>query len=298
MSKVRNFYVVNSFADKSFGGNPAGVFLDARGLSTRMMQDIARQLNLVETVFITPLKNKKADFEFRYFTPQKELPIAGHPTIASFIALSKANIINVSKKENYLIKNKKGTQKITIKNKKNPIVIMQQAKPIFYKIIEDRKAVADIFGINVKDLLETLPVQTVDTGLGHLIVPIKSLSSLMKVKRDIKKLKDFCKKHNATEAQLFTFETYDKKMDLHTRNICPREGIEDPACGVGNGALGAYLLKHYYKDKQNISLKAEQGIVVNMSSVIEIYGFRKDKDTQVLIGGKGKLMVKGQFFFN
>ncbi len=296
MRKGRNFYVVNSFTNKSFGGNPAGVFTDARGLSTSVMQDIARQLNLVETVFVIPLKHQKADFEFRYFTPQKELPIAGHPTIASFVALSKANIIDVSKKENYLIKNKKGVQKIKIKNKKDPLVIMEQANPIFYKVIEDRKTVADVFGINIKDLSDELSVQTVDTGLGHLIVPLKSLASLMKVKRDINKLKDFCKKHNATEAQLFTFETYDKKMSLHTRNICPREGIEDPACGVGNGAIGAYLLKHYYKDNKNISLKAEQGNIINMPSVINIYGSRKDNDIEVLIGGKGKVMIKGEFF--
>ena len=298
MSKSKNFYVVNSFAEEKFGGNPAGVFPDARGLDTKTMQSIAKQLNLVETVFITKTKNKKVDFEFRYFTPEKELPVAGHPTVASFIALAKVNMIDISKKEKYLIKNKKGIQEIIIKNQKNPVVIMEQAKPTLYKIIEDKKAVADIFGIDVKDLSDTLPVQTVDTGLGHLIVPLKSLKALMKVKRNIKELKEFCQKNNATEAQIFTFETINKKMDLHTRNICPREGIEDPGCGIGNGALGAYLLKHHFKNEQNISLRAEQGNIVNMPCVIEIYGSEKDNDIKVSIGGKGKVMTKGEFYID
>lgn len=298
MNKSKTFYVVNSFAEENFGGNPAGVIVEASGLNTKTMQSIAKQLNLVETVFITKPKNTKIDFQFRYFTPEKELPIAGHPTIASFIALSKAGIIDISKKEKYKLKNKKGIQEIVVKNKKDPIVIMQQAKPVFYKIIEDKKTVADIFGIDMKDLHPNLPVQTVDTGLGHIIVPLKSMEALMRVKRNIKQLKEFCKKHNATEAQLFTFDTYNKKMDLHTRNICPREGIEDPGCGVGNGAVGAYLLKHYFKNEQYISLRAEQGNIVNMPCVIEIYGSQTNGDIKVSIGGRGKLMVKGEFFYS
>ena len=298
MKNSLNFCIVNSFAKKSFGGNPAGVFIDAEGLNTKTMQSIAKQLNLVETVFVKTLKNQKADFEIGYFTPEKELPIAGHPTIAAFIALSKKNIIDVSKKEKYLLKNKKGIQQIIVKNKNNPIVIMEQEKPVFYEIIKDRKEVVDIFGISVSDLHDSLPIQTVDTGLGHLIVPIKSLEALMKAKRNIKELKSFCTKHNATEAQLFSFETFDKKMNLHTRNICPREGIEDPGCGVGNSALGAYLLKYHFKNKQNISMKAEQGNIISMPCVIEIFGSKIEDNIKVSIGGKGIMMIEGKFFLN
>ena len=298
MNVIKKFYVVNSFAEESFGGNPAAVFPDASGLSTATMQKIAKQLNLVETVFVTSLKNKKADFEFRYFTPRKEYPIAGHPTIASFVALVKAKIINVSNKEKYLIKTKKGIQEIIVKNPKEPIVIMQQAKPSFHKIINDRKAVARILGIDARDIADNLPIQTVDTGLGHMIVPLKSMEALMRVKRNIEKLKNFCKKHNALEVQAFTFKTYSSAMDVHTRNISPHDPIEDPGCGVGNGALGAYLLKHYFKDKQNISLKAEQGHITNMPCVIEIYGSNTGKDIEVSIGGKGTVMIKGNFFIS
>ena len=295
MSK-KKFYVVNSFAEKSFGGNPAAVFPDASGLNTATMQSIAKQLNLVETVFIISLKKSKADFEFRYFTPKREYPIAGHPTIAAFIALAKANIINASKKEKYFIKNKKGIQEITVENQKEPTVVVRQTKPIFHKIITGRKDVADVLGVKAGDIMENLPIQVVDTGLRHFIIPLKSIKSLMRVRRNTEKLKDFSKKHNALEVQAFTFQTYNRAMDLHTRNISPHDPIEDPGCGAGNAALGAYLLKYYFKDKQNISLKAEQGHITNMPCVIEIYGSRAGTDIQISIGGKGRLMVEGNFF--
>ena len=298
MDKFKRFYVINSFADKPFGGNPAAIFTNAEGLTSANMQNIARQMNLVETVFISPLKNKKADFELRYFTPEKELPVAGHPTIAAFIALSKTKMIDIAKQENYVIKNKKGLQEVRVKNKKDPTIFMQQAKPVFHEIIQHKKTIANILNINIQDLSDTLPIQSIDTGLGHIIIPVKSMSALMGIQKNIKELKDFCQKNNAAEIQAFTFETYakNKNMDLHTRNICPREGIEDPGCGVGNGALGAYLLKHYFINQPAISLKAEQGHIVKMPCIIEINASQKDGDIQVWVGGKGRLMIEGKFF--
>jgi len=76
----KNFLVVNAFAVRPFGGNPAGIFPHAEGLSDEEMQLIARQLNLVETVFVFRGTEPNVDRHLRYFTPLKELPIAGHPT--------------------------------------------------------------------------------------------------------------------------------------------------------------------------------------------------------------------------
>lgn len=293
----KKFFVVNSFTKKPFGGNPAGVFLDAEGLTTETMQKIAKQLNLVETVFVMPAKEKGADFELRYFMPEMELPIAGHPTIAAFTALEKQGRIDTHLKKSFFIQTKKGIQEIRGDGESgSSTFIMEQPEAIFHGILEEREIVANLFGINPNDLQENLPIQSVDTGLGHLIVPVKNLSALFKVKRNTKALKELCEKYSAREAQLFTFKTYDRVMDLHTRNICPREGIEDPACGNGNGALGAYLLTHFYKDQQEIFLMAEQGNIVDMPSMIEIHGIRELEKIKISIGGKGVVMIEGDFF--
>lgn len=295
---VKNFYVINSFGDKSFQGNPAAIFLDGSSLDTIKMQAIAKQLNLIETVFIFKNQdNSNFDFQLRYFTPTQELPLAGHPAIAAFIALEASYLINAAKKNKYRIKTEAGIQEITVCKKQNDLVVMMEAKvPVFYPGVSDKFKVAKVLGLDVSDIMDELPIQPVDTGLGHLIIPVKSLESLMKVKRNVNELKELCEKLNAREVQVFTFETYRKEFDIHTRNICPREGIEDPGCGVGNAALGAYLLKNKYIDKQEIRIKAEQGTIVNMPCIIEIHTYKTGDEINVQVGGKGKIMIKGEFF--
>jgi trans-2,3-dihydro-3-hydroxyanthranilate isomerase len=294
----KNFYVINSFGEKPFQGNPAAIFLDGVGLNAITMQSIAKQLNLVETVFITENRNNSNfDFELRYFTPIKELPLAGHPTIAAFIALEASSLINTTKKNNYLIKTKAGIQEIkTCKREEDLIVMMETRKPVFHPTVQNKFEVARVLGLDISDFMNELPIQPIDTGLGHVIIPVKSLESLMKAKRNICDLKELCMKLNVSEVQIFTFDTYNKEFNVHTRNICPREGIEDPGCGVGNAALGAYLLKNRYTNKQEIRIKAEQGIIVNMPCIIEIYAYNRCDGISVQVGGKGNIMIKGEFF--
>ena len=295
--KSRKFMVVNSFVEKPFGGNPAAVFMDAGDLDKQVCQSIAKQMNLVETVFIFTAVEPNIDFYFRYFTPTEELPIAGHPTIAAVLTLIEGNQVNATQTNTLSIKTNAGNQVIKLKKGLNgPVVIMEQLRPEFFPVVNDRKHVAELFGLYEDDLSPDLPVQPVNTGLGHLIVPLKTLDALMRVQRKIEPLKSFCQSIGMREAQLFTFETYDSDKDLHTRNICPREGIEDPGCGVGNGALGAYLLEHYYKDRTAIHLKAEQGNVVDMPCVIEIFAHKEQGVITASIGGQGKLMIEGTFY--
>ncbi|MDS0525398.1 PhzF family phenazine biosynthesis protein [Clostridium sp. SHJSY1] len=129
-----------------------------------------------------------------------------------------------------------------------------------------------------------------------LIVPIKSLDALMNIKRNIQPLKEFCNSLKVNEIQAFTFETYNKKYTLHTRNICPRKGIEDPGCGVGNAALGAYLLKNRYCGQDELKISAEQGAIVNMPCFIETHSYRDNDTIKVEVGGIGKTMIKGSLF--
>ena len=134
-----------------------------------------------------------------------------------------------------------------------------------------------------------------DTGLGHLIVPLRSLEALFRVKRQIEPLQQLCRTANVREAQVFCFEAIDQSSDMHTRNICPREGIEDPACGVGNGALSAYLSQFCWPTKHDLSLTIEQGTIVQMPSVIRTRTIRQNETLEVFVGGSGIVMLEGEF---
>jgi trans-2,3-dihydro-3-hydroxyanthranilate isomerase len=295
----KEFLVVNSFAAQAFGGNPAAVLPDASGLTDTQMQAIARQLNLVETVFVLPAAETGADLRFRYFTPVQELPVAGHPTVAAVLALIEQGRLPMAAGRDYRIRTGAGIQRVTVaRNERGPVVVMEQPRPEFLPPLDARAAAAGLFGLRLEDLLPDLPVQPVHTGLGHLIVPLRTLEALFRAERRILPLKSFCAGLGIREAQLFTPETLDPQKDLHTRNICPREGLEDPGCGVGNGALGAYLLRHYYRGETAIRLRAEQGNIVNMPCVIEIHAQRSQDGIRVSIGGNGRLMIRGEFYLD
>lgn len=296
MDIIKKFCVINSFTYNGQGGNAAAVFSNIGELDGYIMQNIARQLNLVETVYISESKEQGIDFDIRYFTPENEVSIAGHPTVAAFIALVKEGKINPIIKDKYLVKTKNGIKEVIVEqNGKDVFVKLKQQKPKFGLIIEEKNKIAKVLGISEDDIMSNLPMQCINTGLGHLVVPIKSFNGLMKIKRNINQLKSLCDSIGVREVQAFCFETKTDTFDIHTRNICPREGIEDAACGIGNAALGAYLLNNYYIDRKSLSINAEQGYIIKVPCAINIYACRVDGDIEVQIGGTGKVIIEGNF---
>ena len=299
MDGVKKFCVINSFTYNGRGGNAAAVFIHRGELEDSIMQNIARQLNLVETVYITESDEDGIDFDIRYFTPENEVGIAGHPTVAAFIALAKEGKLSSKIKDKYLIKTKDGIKEVNIEERNNNIVVkLKQQVVEFGLIIEERCKIAKILEIDNDDIIDNLPIQCINTGLGHLVVPIKSLKGLMKVKRSINELKNLCNSVGVREVQVFCFETKDDTFDIHTRNICPREGMEDAACGIGNAAVGAYLLKNHFSNRRMISIKAEQGYIVKVPCAIDIYAYRENNDIVVQVGGTGKVIIQGNFIIS
>ncbi|MFI8710045.1 PhzF family phenazine biosynthesis protein [Bacillus sp. NPDC077411] len=291
----KEFMVINSFSGENLMGNPAAIFLEPSSLDNHTLQSIAKQINLVETVFVYPSYN--ADFRFRYFTPHKEVSLAGHPTIAACIALVNAKKIDPNKKNTYQIETQNGLREIVIETVRNQVLVkMKQSSPKFISPLISKKVIANTLGIHNADIASNLPIQTIDLGVKYLVVAVNSLSALMSVKRDIQLLHELCENLGVHEVQVFTFETYGEDFDFHTRNLCPREGIEDPACGMGNATVGAYLAQNYYNDQKFIHLRAEQGTIVKMPCLVELFISKKEKDIELHIGGTGKKVVEGTFF--
>lgn len=287
--------VINSFSGENLTGNPAAVFFEPSGLDNNTLQNIAKQINLVETVFVYPSYN--ADFLFRYFTPNKEVSLAGHPTIAAFMVLVNSKKIDLSKKNIYQIETQNGIHEVVIENVRNQVLVkMKQSSPKFISPIINKKTIANTLGINEADIAFNLPIQTIDLGVKYLVIAVNSLNALMSVKRDIQLLQELCENLGVREVQIFTFDTYEEDFDFHTRNLCPREGMEDPACGMGNAAVGAYLANNYYNKQKCIHLRAEQGTIVKMPCLIELFISKKEKDIELYIGGTGKKVVEGKFF--
>ena len=287
------FYICNSFTNIAFEGNPAGVvFDDECTLSDTIMQKIAAQLNLVETVFVLPSSDRQYAFQMRYFTPFKELPMAGHPTLAAWHVLLKQN--KVSEQGQYKVLTAGGVIDI---EKRDRSIFLSQKKPSFMTINQSEKDdVLSVFSLKLSDLLE-FPIVGVNSGLGHLVFGVKTLDTLMNMKFDINSLKGLCERYGLREAQIFCPEVFKSQNTIHTRNFCPRHGLEDPACGNGNAALGAYYMKYVESESSHIAINVEQGHIVEKPALIEVSGRKIAKDSyDIQIGGNAVLMAEGHFY--
>ena len=294
--KTKEFVVLNAFALKPFGGNPAAVFPDARGIPEEQLQPIARQLNLIETVFAYPAPKPGVHYRLRYFTPLKELPIAGHPTIAAWSAFVLRGILSVAGRATFVQESGAGQQEVTVVASGSQCSVeMKQPPPTYSDPYDDVVRIAESIGLQPDDIDRSLPVQGVSVGLGHVVVPVRNLAVLARAKMNIPKVQEVCSSLGMREMQLFTFETYDPTLDLFTRNFTPREGLEDPACGNVNGALGAYLARTKFRDSEYFHLKAEQGHLINMPSLIEIsVSHTAGMLPEVSIAGSAIAMVEGR----
>lgn len=237
------FYWIDAFTDSRFGGNPCAVVLDSDAMTPDQMQTLAREINLSETAFVR--KSSLADFGARYFTPQEELPFAGHPTVASIHALIQAGRIQESR----------GSVQLELPAGIIPIkfeldacgtkVSMDQLAPRFLKTY-DAQDIAPLFGLGVHDILTGAPIQTVSTGTPILMIPLTSLEALKRVRHvaaekylEMKSKSDFLFIHH------FCLTGVTPSGRTFARSLpTPPSALEDPYTGSATGCMAAYLWKY------------------------------------------------------
>lgn len=248
-----NVYTLNSFAKTKEGGNVAGVVLDANSLSENEMRKIAGILGFSETAFI--LQSNVADYKVRFFTPNEEVDLCGHATIATFYAMASMGLI---KPGMYKQETKAGILGIEIKEDSS--IMMNQPIPAFWEII-DKDEIGDSLNIEVSQLLDDLSVQVVSTGLRDIMVPVKNIEILNAINPDMEKIIKISQKYNAVGYHVFALESL-HGGHAHCRNFAPLYDIpEESATGTSNGALGCYLYRYgKISNEQASNMVFEQGL--------------------------------------
>ncbi|HYK73186.1 MAG TPA: PhzF family phenazine biosynthesis protein [Pseudoneobacillus sp.] len=276
-------YELSAFTIEGTGGNPAGVVLETAGLTVADMQEIARLVGFSETAFVFP--SSKADYQIRYFTPNEEVDICGHATIATFSVLLQQKLVIPG---TFLIETKSGLLNVTVNE--NDSVFLEQNQPNFGEIIPVEE-IAQSLGIEEADLIPELPIQIVSTGLPDIIIPVKNLSVLKNINPNFPLIKEISKKWNVIGYHVFTLETL-QSSSAHCRNFAPLFGInEESATGTANAALACYLSKYRVVDKDHIHF--EQGYVMNRPSEIAVkLAFDAGEISNVQVGGFSSLYEK------
>ena len=253
------FVQLDVFTHRAFCGNPLAVFPEAEGLTDERMQQIAREMNLSETVFVLPSDKEDVLRRLRIFTPSSELPFAGHPIVGTWNCLAHEGVVPPPANNDgwVQIKHEVGIGilpvDIQFKNGEPTRVVMTQGKFEIRAEIDDWHEQAEIaraLGLPREELDETLPIQAVSTGNTMLLVPVRSLADLGHCRPNLTMLEEIYERSdfseaNATGCYAFTRETIEVgEARAHARFFVGMNIGEDPATGSAAGPLGGYLVYH------------------------------------------------------
>jgi trans-2,3-dihydro-3-hydroxyanthranilate isomerase len=292
--KRLHYHLVDVFTNRLFGGNPLAVFTDGANVPPELMQTLAKELNLSETTFVLPPQDPANHFHVRIFTPGKELPMAGHPTVGTAFVLARERMFDWSGDHAEIrFEEAVGTIPVSLQfsNGAPQTITMTQPLPTFGPQIQDKEAIAQMLSLNVGDLDTELPVEVVSCGVPFLFVPLQSLDVARKiqVRPDmVRRLLDPLGMH---EVFVFTGEVQHEGSTVHSRMFAPGSGIsEDPATGGASGPLGCYLVRYGLvpiADGGPAKIVSEQGIEMGRPSFIKIEIGQKDGElATVRVGGE------------
>lgn len=299
MTKRYRFVQVDVFTGRPFGGNQLAVFPDARDLTTDEMQLLTREMNYSESTFVLPADVPGAAKRVRIFTPAKELPMAGHPTVGTAYVLASLGDLPVpAERAEAIFQLGIGLVSVLIEKRAEAIafVWMMHRPPVFGRTYSDRALVAQALGITPADLAADWPLQVVSTGVPFLMVPVRTLAAIER-----------CRPPSVWDVfgdveglYAFTTQTTHPDVALHTRMFSPSmPALEDPASGSAAAPLGAYVARYGVLPRApTLRLICEQGIELARPSRIHVeVSSDREAITALRIGGEAVIVGEGELFW-
>lgn len=244
MTRKIQVHQVDAFTRERFTGNPAGVVLNADGLTEAQMLAIARELNNADTAFILSPENDDHNVRARFFTPRTEAGFVGHATVAAHYVLSRRHDAPRHQRQ----KSKAGTVDIEIRGagEDRSIAIRQSTPPLGRELNErERLAVLDALALATDDLDTRCPIRIVGSSSTRLMVGVRGQEPLRHLKPDMTRLTTLSAQIGAAGYFVFTLTPSGGDHLTESRMFCPALGIgEDPVSGNAHGLLGVYLARH------------------------------------------------------
>ena len=281
------------FSSRRLEGNSVAVFLDGRGLTDAEMQALAKEMNLSETTFILPRDaalERERGIRVRIFTVREELPFAGHPTLGTAFALR-----GHTGAKQIVLELNVGKVPVNFEECEGqpPFGEMTQIDPTF-GIQHEREAVARATGLRVQDFDDSLPIQTVSTGIPFTVTPLKSLTVMRDLQIDLSRAAEYLAKTAGKFFYFVTRETVDREARLHARMLFYNG--EDPATGSAAGCSAAWMVAHGVA-KPDERVLIEQGVEMRRPSRIFVRASQSDnRVVNVRVGGHSVEIMRGEVF--
>ncbi|MDS7929788.1 PhzF family phenazine biosynthesis protein [Acinetobacter sp. V102_4] len=280
------FKQVDVFTSQAFKGNPVAVIMDASTLTSEQMQAIANWTNLSETTFVLPATDSQADYQVRIFTPQNELPFAGHPTIGTAHALLEAGLI-IAKEGKLVQQCGAGLVALTVSELNHISFELPQPKITPLDTTQTQK-LAEILKCQIDTQWNAA---LVDVGARWVVLQAVNAEAVLAAQPDFAALKQHDLEMKVGGATVYGFyENNDEKKHIEVRSFAPSIGInEDPVCGSGNGSVASFIRYHGILPAQNDQVLSSQGRVLGRDGQLQL-NLYQDK---ILVGGSAVTCIDG-----
>ncbi|MGE8035318.1 PhzF family phenazine biosynthesis isomerase [Lysinibacillus sp. NPDC093692] len=267
-------------------GNPAGVVIEGNQYSEMEMQAIAKQVGFNETAFA--LKSDKADLHIRYFTPEHEVNLCGHATMATIYALKTQGLLE--DKSKLTIETKAGILPIEIKEQQagQIYITMQHATPQFEAFNGSKSKLVQSIGLTEEAIHPELPIVYGSTGIWTLLIPIKNLTYFERMTPQSADFPTILEEMPKASLHPFCLEAFDKNANMHARHFSsPYSGtIEDITTGTASGVMGAYYA-NYIDQKAQLpkTLIVEQGQELGKDGRVHVHVKNNEGKLNITITG-------------
>ena len=287
MAVEYSFMWVDAFTEAAMGGNPCAVVFDADEIPLETRIAFVRETGLVECAYLQ--HSDKADFGARYYMADKEILLAGHPTIATCAALEKAG--KLTGRDSFTLEVGAGVIPIEIDRGAGPTVFtMTQFVPEFGREYPQAE-IAALVGLSSEDILGT--PQTVSTGTAFCITVLRDHAALRRARLDLEAFAAYKPGADFNEPYLCVTEGFTNAGDTSARMMMlPPLPAEDPFTGSATGCMACYLWAKGLIDSPRFS--AEQGHWMGRPgrAEVEVLG-KRDTIAGVRVGGSGVVLMDG-----
>lgn len=293
MSRAVPILQVDAFTDRPFAGNPAGVVLDAAGLSEVQMERIAAEMNLAETAFVSPTDRQGARCRLRWFTPTREVTYCGHATVATVHAMLEAGGLVDSR---IVFDTLGGLLPVAVERGAGGALIwLEPALPACAPYQEP-----------LPDLLETLGLPPSEVGVwarpavtpdADVLLPVRDLAALRSLEPDMNRLGRFGGQQRLRGFCVVSPETVESASAIHSRFFAPHYGIpEDIVTGSVHSSLGVWLLEagRLAVEGDVAAFTTEQGDTLGRPGRLSVQvRLRDGRASGVRVGGRAVTVLSG-----
>jgi trans-2,3-dihydro-3-hydroxyanthranilate isomerase len=275
---ICRYTLCDVFTDRPLTGNALAVFTNAGQLPTETMQSVAREMNLSETVFVLPPQSG-GHFRLRIFTPRREVPFAGHPTLGAALVIGQSVQLDC-----LLLETGMGQVPVAIEREAATPVFgwMKQPNPTVARV-EEPTALLSALGLE----RSVMPIESYNNGVAHVMVAVESAERVSQLAPDLNRVAelpfDCVSVFHATGAS------------AKTRVFAPAAGVaEDPATGSAAGPLGWHLLRHGRLEAGQV-LEIQQGVEIARPAAlrVRVQGDRARVES-IEVGGHAVVIGRGE----